>query len=284
VTISEVTRRAVFEFFELNKVAWSGRLNDDEFLARLYDLTKIRSDDRRFPNAAADIHQHTVNNSDWGAHWVFYDHRFNLLHGSDNDFVRFVAETVHPVVRADPDEARQIVKALNPFLAADGWRLVEVRSVSGRPVFEAQLADRLIVFDEPTGWTKVDRQLQAVREQLDSASTEEQYQTVGLLCREVLISVSQEMFDPAVHLPIDDKQASDTDARRKLEQIFEVELHGSASEEARAHAKAAVRLALALQHKRTADFRTAALCAEGTTSVVNMLAILAERRGRTSSA
>lgn len=44
--------------------------------------------------------------------------------------------------------------------------------------------------------------------------------------------------------------------------------------------KAAVRLALALQHKRLADFRTAALCAEGTWSVVNMLAIVASRRGR----
>jgi hypothetical protein len=49
-----------------------------------------------------------------------------------------------------------------------------------------------------------------------------------------------------------------------LEAIFETELRGSSNEEARAHAKAAVRLALALQHKRFADFRTAALCAEGT--------------------
>lgn len=65
-----------------------------------------------------------------------------------------------------------------------------------------------------------------------------------------------------------------------LEAIFSHELAGSANEEARGHAKAAVRLALALQHKRTADFRMAALCAEGTLSVVNLLAIVAGRRGR----
>lgn len=53
-----------------------------------------------------------------------------------------------------------------------------------------------------------------------------------------------------------------------------------ANEEARAHARAALRLALALQHKRTADFRIAALCAEATASVVNILAVLAGRRGR----
>jgi hypothetical protein len=73
---------------------------------------------------------------------------------------------------------------------------------------------------------------------------------------------------------------SATDAKRMLEAIFSVELKGSSNDEARAHARAAVNLALALQHKRTPDFRTAALCAEGTWSVVNMLAILAGRRGQ----
>jgi hypothetical protein len=95
----------------------------------------------------------------------------------------------------------------------------------------------------------------------------------------VLISVAQKVYDPARH-PLDDEKApSDTGARRMLEAIFEAELKGSSNEETRAHAKAAVRLALALQHKRLADFRTAALCAEGTLSVVNMLAIIAGRRG-----
>ena len=37
---------------------------------------------------------------------------------------------------------------------------------------------------------------------------------------------------------------------------------------------------LALQHKRTTDFRMAALSAEATSSVVNLLAVLCGRRGR----
>jgi hypothetical protein len=94
-----------------------------------------------------------------------------------------------------------------------------------------------------------------------------------------LISVAQEVFDPLRHPLIDETAPSDTDARRMLEAIFEAELAGASNAEARAHAKAAVRLALALQHKLTADFRTAALCAEGTVSVVNMLAVLDGRRG-----
>ncbi|RXT54152.1 hypothetical protein [Bradyrhizobium betae] len=278
--ISEVTRRAIIDHFSVAKVGWAGRLQDDEFLARLYDLSKLPSFDHRYQDAAGDIYQHCVRNSDWESDWVFYDRRFNLMYGPDAEFLRFLCETVHPVVRPEEDEASTLVRVYNEALAPDGYQVVAGKTISGRPIFVAQSARRAVVFEEPTGWRKVDRQLQEMRLRLDSAETEEQYQAVGLLCREVLISVAQEVYDPARHPLIDDKTPSDTDAKRMLEAIFEVELKGSSNEEARAHAKAAVRLALALQHKRFADFRTAALCAEGTWSVVNMLAIIAGRRGR----
>lgn len=78
--ISEVTRRAIVDHFSVGGISWSGRLQDDEFLARLYDLTAMPSFDHRFRDAAGDIYQHTVRNSDWDTGWVFYDRRFNLLH------------------------------------------------------------------------------------------------------------------------------------------------------------------------------------------------------------
>jgi hypothetical protein len=241
----------------------------------------LPSTDNRFSNAAGDIFQHRVRNYDWDADWVFYDPRFNLLYAPDEDFLRFLTETVHPVVRPDPSEVRSLKTAYNQELAADGWELVEVKQISGRPVFGARKAGtRVAVFEEPTGWQRVDRQLQEVRLALEAARAEEQYQAVGLLCREVLISVAQEAYDGGRHASVDSVEPSDTDARRMLEAVFEAEPRGNANEEARAHAKAAVLLALALQHKRTADFRTAALCAEGTSSVVNLLAILSGRRGR----
>lgn len=126
---------------------------------------------------------------------------------------------------------------------------------------------------EPTGWPKVDRQTEDMRSRLATAKTEEQHQAVGLLCREVLISIAEAAHDPAKHPFRGELPVSPTDAKRRLEALFDAELPGEANEEARAHAKAAVRLADALQHKRTADFRTAALCAEATTSVVNLAAI-----------
>lgn len=277
--ISEVTRRTIIDTFSVANISWAGRLQDDEFLARLHDLSKMPSFDHRYKDAAGDIYQHTVRNSDWDSGWVFYDRRFNLLHASDAEFLRFLCETVHPIVRPDSEAVDALVGIYNEALAADGFQIVAGRMVSGRPIFAAQSARRVVIFEEPTGWQKVDRQSQEMRSRLDAAGTEEQFQSVGLLCREVLISVAQEVYDPARHPLVDEKAPSDTDARRMLEAIFEAELKGSSNEEARAHAKAAVRLALALQHKRLADFRTAALCAEGTLSVVNMLAIIAGRRG-----
>jgi hypothetical protein len=279
--ISEVTRRAIIDRFDASGISWSGRLADDEFLARLYDLAALPSDDYRYHNAAGDIHQHRVRNDDWNNDWVFYDARFNLLRDSDDHFLRFLCETIHPIVRPSVEDARELANAYNEELAADGWQIVEAKEISGKPIFAAQkVGSRIEIFEEPTGWQKVDRQLQEMRLRLDTAHSEEQYQAVGLLCREVLISVGQEVYDSNRHIATDGVNPSDTDAKRMLDATFEAELKGSANEEARAHAKAAVRLALALQHKRTADFRTAALCAEGTWSVVNMLAVIAGRRGR----
>ncbi len=280
-SISEVTRQAIVDYLSTAEVDWAGRLSEDDFLARLYDLTKLPSHDHRLRNAAQDIHQHRVNWRDWEDDWIFYDSRFNLLRASDFAFLRFLSEGVHPVVRPDSEEARGLVSAYNAELSRDGWMLVEVKQISGKPVYgPQQVGQRLAVFPEPTGWQKVDRQLQEARLRLDAADAEEQWQAVGLLCREVLITVAQEVYNPFHHPSLDGTGPSGTDSKRMLEAYFAIELSGGANEEVRGHAKAALRLALALQHNRTANFRMAALCAEATSSVVNIVAVLAGRRGR----
>jgi len=279
--VSEVTRRNIIDYLVTAKVDWSGRLGDDEFLARLYDLNTLPSEDSRFHSAAADIHQHTVNWSDWPADWVFFDSRFNLLRCTHDEFLRFLCEMVHPVVRADGAEAAGLVEVFNQQLAADGWALAEKQNISGRLVYRAVRADgsRREIAAEPTGWEKVDRQRQEARLRLDEAVNEEQCQAVGLLCRETLISTAQEVFDPGRHVVPDGVAPSRTDAERMIGAFLSTELAGGANEEARAHAKAALKLAVALQHRRTADSRMAALCFEATTSVVNIVAILSGRRG-----
>jgi hypothetical protein len=58
-----------------------------------------------------------------------------------------------------------------------------------------------------------------------------------------------------------------------LESYIAAELGSGLHEEARAHARAALKLALALPHRRTADFRQAIMCIETTAAVINVIAI-----------
>jgi hypothetical protein len=131
---------------------------------------------------------------------------------------------------------------------------------------------------EPTGWAKVDRGLHEARQRLAVAATEEQFQAVGLICRETLISLAQTVFDAERHPTLDGVTASDTDVKRMLEAYITRTLSGGANDASRRHARAALDLANQLQHKRTATFRDAALCAEATTSVVNLIAIIHGQR------
>ncbi|MGH7284140.1 MAG: abortive infection family protein [Polyangiaceae bacterium] len=133
--ISEVTRRNLFDALQLAHVHWSGRMQEDDFLARIYDLKKMPSNDHRFPSAAGDIWQHRVRNNDWDAYWVFTDARFDLMWCADEDLLRFFCETLHPVVRSDPEEVDRLVEIYNEHFGKDGWEVFPETLVSGRPVF-----------------------------------------------------------------------------------------------------------------------------------------------------
>jgi hypothetical protein len=168
-----------------------------------------------------------------------------------------------------------MVDNYNSSLKIDGWELFQKAEISGRPVFGARkIGTRKSIIIEPTGWEKVDRQIQEIKFRLGTSNTEEQYQAVGLLSREALISLAEATYNPDKYPLIDEKSPSKTDAARMLESLLEIELKGGTNEEARAYAKASLKLALALQHKRNADYKMAALCAEATMSVINIVSIL----------
>lgn len=133
--ITTITRKDLFDAIVMEQINWSGSMEEPEFLSRLYDLSEMRSTDSRFPNAAGDIWQHRVNNYDWENHWVFYDRRFNLMNGDDEILLRFLAETVHPVVRPDVTESRRIVQLYNQYLRNDGFELAEKTRISGKPIY-----------------------------------------------------------------------------------------------------------------------------------------------------
>lgn len=136
-TITEVTRRAIIDYLTVAR-HWSGALPEDDFLGRLYDLGRMPSTDtrREYDTAAKDIWKHRVMNSDWPDDWVFTDSRFALLFGPDEPFLRFLSETVHPIVRPDTAEAEAMVGEFNALLRIDGWELYSKRRISNKSVFD----------------------------------------------------------------------------------------------------------------------------------------------------
>jgi hypothetical protein len=128
----------ILDGLRLDKVVWYGALDDVEFLRRIYDLTNLPSTDSRYTDAAGDIWQHTVNNSDWDMDWVYHDKRFNLVDGPTDKFLQFLCELVHPVVRPDREEAETLVVHFNDQLRPCGWEIVIEERIAGRPRYAPQ--------------------------------------------------------------------------------------------------------------------------------------------------
>lgn len=128
---------------------------------------------------------------------------------------------------------------------------------------------------EATGWERVDRALSKARSQLETASAEEDCQAIGLLCREVIISLAQAVYDPTIHESLDGVRPSETDANRMLEAYIAHVFPGASNKEVRSHHRASLALALNLQHRRTATRQLAALCVEATASTTAVVSIIA---------
>jgi len=186
----------------LQDVCWTGRLDDVGFLSRIYDLKDMSSYDGRFANAAGDIWQHRINNLDWEPDWVFDDPRFGLLRGPDDQFLRFLAETVHPIVRPDAQEVQRLVATFNELLRVDGWELHPATSISGRPVYSAR---RLVLGGHAT------RAAKAVADVLDADYVTQQItrmETAIEFDPELAIGTAKELAETICKSILDERGAS----------------------------------------------------------------------------
>jgi len=136
-SITDLTRRNIADYLLMEKLVWAGRLDEDQFVVRVWpDAADLPCYDRRFTGALADIHQHRVfNPDDWQDDWIFHDSRFNLMGGDDDQFLAFLAEVVHPVVRSDEDEMAKLITEFNRQLRPDGYVLAPASYISGKPIY-----------------------------------------------------------------------------------------------------------------------------------------------------
>ncbi len=154
--ITEITKRDIYDLFRdgyveddlfATKVEYPyyGRLEEIEFLSRLYDLESMPSYDSRYSNARGDIIQHTVNNYDFPYCWVFQDDRFELKDGSDETFLKFLCEIFHPLVRDERKEWEKFFNKVNELIRADGYELYIKQRISGRAEYGYRLCGADVV-------------------------------------------------------------------------------------------------------------------------------------------
>jgi len=146
--LSEVARRDIQDLFNCGvtlpdgktaMISWSGRLDDVDFLSRLYDLSSMKSHDYRYRDAEGDIRCHT-SWGDWDSDWVFTDGRFNILRAEDYEFLRFLCEVFHPAVTKssveDDDCAEKYyLEEIQRIIRSEGYELYEIKRLANKPVF-----------------------------------------------------------------------------------------------------------------------------------------------------
>lgn len=128
-----------------------------------------------------------------------------------------------------------------------------------------------------TDWDKIKRGIIEINKRERQASNEEQFQAVGMLCRELIITIAQAVYTAEKHPSIDGVEISKTDAKRMLESYIAVALSGGANEDLRAYAKITNKLANVLTHKRTATKKEMMLCTSATLALINFIGVLEEK-------
>lgn len=132
------------------------------------------------------------------------------------------------------------------------------------PIFENDIA--------PTGWERVDRTIDEMKNRLKVADSEEKYQAIGMLGREVIITISQQVFKKDIHKLIDGVDISITDSKRMLEAYLSYELKEE-SEKVIKFARSAVDMCNQLTHDRKATKRAASICIAAVSSVAQIIYI-----------
>ena len=137
--ITEPTRRNLADELTLKGMTPNGRLDEVQFFSRLFNLRELPTHDHRtnqFPDMAADLWQHRVNNPmDWPDGWWWTDDRLAILHVPDETFLRFLAEMVHPIVRPDAAERQAFLEVFNRHLAPEGWEIGFVSQIGPHPIY-----------------------------------------------------------------------------------------------------------------------------------------------------
>jgi len=133
--IDTVTRQNILDSYIVTKISWCGNMEQTNFLGRLFDLSKLPSNDSRYHTAEEDIYKHTVLNQDWEDEWIFNDKRFDLLKVQDDVFLSFLCLTIHPIVRDNAEQVITLHEIYNNNILKHGFEIVPNGNIAGKSIF-----------------------------------------------------------------------------------------------------------------------------------------------------
>ncbi|MBU2600148.1 abortive infection family protein [bacterium] len=136
--ITDVTRQHLADEIQIANLWYYGNETEPDFLARIFNLKSLPSRDHRYNNAYDDIYQHMINNTDWGCNWIYTDSRINLLYRDDDTYLKFLATTLHPIVRTNQEDIAKLLEIYNRHLDADCFEIAQTDEISGKPIYSGR--------------------------------------------------------------------------------------------------------------------------------------------------
>jgi hypothetical protein len=118
---------------------------------------------------------------------------------------------------------------------------------------------------EETGWPAVDGQIAQLRIRLSTGETSEDAQAIGLLCRDIMISVAEAVYDDSIH------SAVGASAVDQLNAVVDYHADGPENRKLRRLQKATIDYANVVQHRRDCSLSEAGLIAEATIAAANLV-------------
>lgn len=136
-----------------------------------------------------------------------------------------------------------------------------------------EVAETLVELDN---WDKIKRTVTKIKIDSHSAVNEEDFQTIGLLCRDVIISLAQAVYNPIVHGDTheDGTKIGNADAVRMIGNYVNYTFGGGSNKELKGYAKTTNALANQLTHKRTATKKDMLLAVSSTIALINFIGII----------
>jgi hypothetical protein len=145
-----------------------------------------------------------------------------------------------------------------------------------QPLFEAldELEARQVgeaVDDRLTGWSRVDEKKGQLKEKFKAANTVEDFQGVGLICRSLMLAISDAIFDPARHDHPAGEALKRGDTKNRIDRVLSVDFSGEDSQLLRRTVRATNAYIHHVVHAETSDAVRAGIAADGTVFLINTL-------------